>query len=70
LMFEAVERGVEGALLDFETILGDLLDAQQNSIAVEGAQGDGFEDEHVEGALQQVEWFCQNCTLLEDLGRA
>jgi len=59
LVFEAVEGGVEGALLDFELAAGDLLDAEQDSVAVEGAEGDGFEDEHVEGSLEEVDLFGQ-----------
>jgi hypothetical protein len=27
---------------------------------VDGAEGDDFEDEHVEGALQEVSFFCRS----------
>jgi hypothetical protein len=51
---EAVERGVERALLDQQRAARDLLDAQQHAVAVQGAERDGLEDEHVERAGQQV----------------
>jgi hypothetical protein len=43
--------------LDFETLLGDLLDTEKDAIAVEWAEGDGLEDEHVESTWQKVELF-------------
>ena len=56
LMFEAIERGIERALLDFSgALFQDLLDAQKNAVAVQRAERDGFEDEHVERALQKTE---------------
>ena len=55
LVFEAEERGVERALLDGELVAGDLLDAEQDAIAVERAERDCLEDEHVEGSLHEVE---------------
>jgi len=67
LVFEAVERGVERALLDGKLFAGDLLDAEQDAIAVERAKGDRFEDEHVEGALHEVE-LVGHGVLLDDLG--
>jgi hypothetical protein len=42
-------------LLDGELVAGDLLDAQENAVAVERAEGDCFQDEHVEGSLHKVE---------------
>ena len=42
-MLEAVERGVEGALLDEELVGAHLLDAEEDAVAVELAEGDGFE---------------------------
>src|SRR5271163_2866555 len=57
LVFEAIERGIERALLDFQAVLRDLLNAKKNTVAVEGAERDGFKYEHIEGALQKVELF-------------
>jgi hypothetical protein len=53
LALEAVEGGVEGALFDGEGSAGDLFDAQEDAVAVKAAEGDGFEDEEVEGALEE-----------------
>ena len=54
---EAVERGVEGALLDLENILGDLLDALGDGPAVLGLESQGFEDQEIEGALNKIVGF-------------
>ena len=56
LLFETVEGGIEGALLDEEDIAGDLLDAFGDGPAVDGRYGDGFEDEQVESALDEIGW--------------
>jgi hypothetical protein len=37
-----------------------LRDAQQNSVAMQRAERDGFEDEHVQSALQKVDLFAQS----------
>src|SRR5215472_19100403 len=58
-MFEAVERGVQRPLLNFQAFLRNLLDPQQNAVTVQGAQGDRFQDQHVEGSLQKIELFFQ-----------
>src|SRR5258708_5601406 len=55
LVLETEERGIERSLLDGELVAGDLLDAEENAVAVEWAEGDGLQDEHVEGALHEVE---------------
>ena len=49
-----MESGVEGALLDLEDFLRGEEDALGDAVAVEGAGGDGFEEEEVEGALEEV----------------
>ena len=53
-MVQPVEGRVEGALLDGEGAARELLDAQQDPVAVDVAQGDGLEDEEVEGAGEDV----------------
>jgi hypothetical protein len=55
LVLEAEKRGIERTLLDGELIAGDLLDAEENSVTVERAQGDRLQDEHVEGPLHEIE---------------
>jgi hypothetical protein len=52
-MLEPIQGGVERALVDLQPVSGDLLDAQQNAVAVKRAQRDGFEDEEIERPLQQ-----------------
>ncbi len=54
LVFEAIQRRVERALLNLQTIFGNLLDAQQNAIAVQRTERNGLENEHVQRALQKV----------------
>jgi len=60
LLFEAMEGGVEGALLDLEDVLGDLLDALGDGPAVLGLESEGFEDEKVESALDEVVGFAHS----------
>jgi hypothetical protein len=67
LMLQAEERGIERALLNGELIAGDLLDAQEDTVAVERAEGDRLQDEHVEGPLHEVE-LVRQWLLLEILG--
>ena len=54
LLFEAVESGVERALLDLEDVAGNLLDALGDPPSMHGFEGNGFQDEQVKGALQQI----------------
>jgi hypothetical protein len=56
LIFEAVEGGIEGTLADGEDFTGEDLDALGDAPTVEGLAGDGFEDEKVESALEEVGW--------------
>jgi hypothetical protein len=51
---EAEEGGVEGALFDEESATGNLLDAEEDAVAVERAEGDGFENEQIEGAGKEI----------------
>src|SRR4030095_8012308 len=56
LVLEAIQRRIERALLDAEALLRDLLDAEQDAVAVERAERNGLEDQHVERPLQQFGW--------------
>jgi hypothetical protein len=49
-----MEGGIERSLLDDEDFFRNLANALGDAVAVDGAESDDFEDEHVEGALQQV----------------
>jgi len=68
LMLHAVESDVERSLRDFETSAGDLLDAEQDSVAVECAKGDGLEDEDLEGSLKEIDFFAAHYFLLFGIG--
>jgi len=57
LLFETVKSGIERALIDLEDVVGDLADALGDGPAVERLEGDGFEDEEVESALDEVGGF-------------
>src|SRR5204863_4932369 len=54
LMLQPVQRRVQGALLDLEVVARDLLDAQQDAVAVLGTERNRFEDEQVERALEEL----------------
>ena len=52
--FESMEGGVERAFFDLEQLLGGLVDPLGDRVAVKRAAGEGFEDEHLQGALDEV----------------
>jgi hypothetical protein len=54
-IFEAMECGIEGSLLDLEGVAGDLLDSLRDGVAVNGPERNDPHDEKVEGALRKVE---------------
>jgi len=51
---EAMERGIERSLVDFQDAAGDLLDPLADPPAVHGLERDGFEDQEIEGPLEDV----------------
>src|SRR5262245_39759013 len=57
LMFQPVQGWVQRSLLDLQRVAGDLLDTKQNPVAMQWAQRDSFENQHVESALQQINSF-------------
>jgi hypothetical protein len=59
LALKTIDGGVEGTLQDFEALTGDLLDAQQDSVAMQRAKRDRLEDEHLECALREFNRFRQ-----------
>jgi hypothetical protein len=50
-MLEAVERGIQRALLNLQLVARHLLDAQQHPVAVRRIERDRLEDQKVERAL-------------------
>jgi hypothetical protein len=57
LVLQPVERRLQRALLDLQLFAGDLLYAKQNPVAMQRAERDSLEDQHVESALQQIDLF-------------
>jgi hypothetical protein len=54
LIFEAMERGIEGSLLDLECLARDLLDSLRDGIAVNWSKRNDPHDEEIECALRKV----------------
>jgi hypothetical protein len=52
-MLEAIERGVQRSLLNLQRVARDLLDAEEDAVAVFGTQRHGFENQEVQRALQE-----------------
>src|SRR5580658_861516 len=63
LVFQSVERWVQRSLLDLQLLIGDLLYAKQNPVAMQRAERDGFEDQHVQGTVQQIDLFPHDLSL-------
>src|SRR5262249_44720223 len=55
-MFEAIERRIERALLDGERVAGDLLDAEQDAVAVQRPERGRLQDEQIERPAEQRGW--------------
>ncbi len=55
-LLEAVEGGIEGAVLDVEVVLGGGTDPGGDGVAVAGSPAQGLENEDIEGALEEVEF--------------
>ena len=62
-LFQAVQSGVEGALLNLKNFAGDLLNALGNGPAVFGFEGNGLENEEVESALDEIAWLTHTMTI-------
>jgi hypothetical protein len=58
LMLEAEQRGVDGAFVESEDVLTELLDAPGDAEAMKWSEGmQGFEDHEIEGALEDFGFF-------------
>jgi hypothetical protein len=53
-LFEAVQRGVEGTLLNLQHFPGDLLDALGDGPAVLRLERDSFENQQVQRSLHEI----------------
>jgi hypothetical protein len=54
---KTINSGVEGTLQNFEALAGDLLDAQQDAVAMQRTERDRLEDEQFECALWKFNRF-------------
>ena len=59
VLFEFVKRGIQGALTNLQYFTGHLMDALRNGPAVHGLQSNSFQNEEVEGALDEICGFTQ-----------
>jgi hypothetical protein len=57
LMLQAVQRRVERSRTHLEDFAGDLLDAKRDAPSVHRLEGDGFQDQEIQRALEQVSRF-------------
>src|SRR5215813_9591492 len=55
---QTLQRGQERAGVDLKHAAGDLLDPPGDAEAVHGLQAQGFENQHIEGALNDVSVGC------------
>src|SRR5204863_7294670 len=54
LALQAMQRGIEGALLYKKSLAGDLMNALRDGPAVLRLKSEGAEDQQVQGALRKV----------------
>ena len=52
-----MQRRIERALLHLQYFARYLLDALRDGLAVHRSEGDGFQNQKVEGSLNEVTWF-------------
>src|SRR5215831_16578783 len=57
LGLQSVECRIKGALLDVENLFRHLLNSVRNREAMPWIMLEGFEDQHVEGAVNEVRFF-------------
>jgi len=55
LALQAMERGIQRALLHKQNFAGNLVDALRNRPAVQGLQSDGAENQEVQSALREID---------------
>jgi len=74
-LFEPVQSWVEGALLHLKHFTRDLLNALGNRPAVFGFEGNRFQDQEVQGALDEIVWlghtmiiYSEDCRLSRYVG--
>jgi len=53
-VFQTMKRGIEGALMDLEEVLRDLLKALRDSVAVAGAQSDNLQNQEIQRSSEEL----------------
>ena len=56
-VFEAVESGIKGSLLDLQGLARHLLNPLRDGVTVNGAKRNHPHDEEIECALREIEFF-------------
>jgi hypothetical protein len=51
-VFQTIQGGIEGTLLDLKLVSGDLLNAEQDAIPVLRAEGNRLQYEEIQRALE------------------
>jgi hypothetical protein len=65
-VLEAMQRGVQRALLDAQDVLGELPDAARDGPAVQRLQGQRLQDQEVERSLHQIDGFQRALPMMID----
>src|SRR5689334_3173035 len=63
-----MQRGVEGGVLDAQLAVGGCSQPGEDGVAVHSSPREGFEDEHVERALKNVDFLARHCVSTKRLG--
>jgi len=63
VLFEFVKRWIEVALADLQNFAGDLVNALRDGPSVHGLERDDFQDEQIQGALDEIRGFTQSRVL-------
>src|ERR1019366_7365988 len=58
---QTMQRGIKRSLLDTQHVTGNLLDTHGDPPAMLRLQRQGLQDEQVERALRQVDWYRRHC---------
>src|SRR6202167_759872 len=66
-LLHAMESGEEGAGLDVKSAFCELFDAAGDAEAVHLVQGQGFQNHHVESALEELGLICCHDPPIDDL---
>ena len=63
VLFEFVKRWIERALADLQNFAGHLVDALRDGPTMHGLERDDFQDEQIQGALDEIRGLTQSRVL-------